>query len=95
MAKTPTSTQGYSTDQLLRQKLQEMQEEKAALLESVAPLQKQLDDLNSQVEQVQQARDRVMVQIRQQIHGRLVELDEEISRLARATGGRAMSENRE
>jgi len=86
MAKAPAQ----STDDLMKARLQELQDEKAALEASTVDLRGQRDVLHGKVDEINAGIRDLTAQIDAIERPRIIELSEEISRLAQATGGKSM-----
>ena len=88
MAEAPT--QSTSTVDLMQYRIQELQAEKVALEASTADLRAQRDAKHGEVDAINVTIRDLTAQIDAIERPRIIELSEEISRLAQATGGKSM-----
>lgn len=85
-------TENLSTDDLLRIRLSELAGEKAGIEQSTLALRTQRDALNAQIEELKAQQAALTDEINAAERPRILEIAEEMSRVAKALGGRSMGE---
>lgn len=82
-----------SVSDLLKEQVQVLNEEISSVEEELQPLRDKLDSLHKEQFELRAQEDELVQQIRRIEQDQLISLRQDLSRAARASGGRALSDN--